>query len=101
MQAELDGQDRIDRATELLPVKARAQPDAQAALSKRLLSAIRELLDGYEQLLTSATGSEGTVSEAGALRQLEGALSRLPGVQDVALRESEGGDRAIIEVRLS
>ncbi len=35
-----------------------------------------------------------------ALRSFEHAVSRLPGVRDVAVRGYEGSDRAIIEVRL-
>jgi hypothetical protein len=35
-----------------------------------------------------------------ALRAFERAVSRLPGVREVAVRGYEGADRAIIEVRL-
>jgi hypothetical protein len=37
----------------------------------------------------------------GVLNRFDRALARLPGVRDVALREHEGADRAIIDVQLS
>jgi hypothetical protein len=98
-------------------------------LAARLLAAMRELLDGYEQVLarispapqasptpparqaagpppTRRRGDPGVTLAAGpfpsleALSEFEQAVSRLPGVRDVAVRGYEGADRAIIEVRL-
>ena len=89
---------------------------------------MRELLDGYEQFLVGipsvsragarpsrpttrppaaptrddpdVTVAAGPFVSLDALRSFEHAVSRLPGVRDVAVRGYEGSDRAIIEVRL-
>jgi len=90
---------------------------------------MRELLDGYEQFLveipsepapaipsrptptaspppTRRHDDPGVTIAAGpfpsleALHEFEQAVSRLPGVRDVAVRGYEGADRAVIEVRL-
>jgi hypothetical protein len=47
--------------------------------------------------VTLAAGPFATLE---ALREFEQAVSRLPGVREVAIRGYEGTDRAIIEVRL-
>ena len=103
-----------------------AQLDTLTHLASHLIASMRELLDGYEQVLvpipstrapTRATRaarrpaptrrSEPDVTVAAGpfpnlddLREFERAVSRLPGVRDVAVRGYEGADRAIIEVRL-
>jgi hypothetical protein len=125
MQAELDGENPFARAPCFAgprapraarapaPAPVSAPPGTQlgpgAAPSRRLLSAMRELLDGYEQMLAhtapaaapTVTISAGPFPDTGALEQFERALARLPGVQDVALREHEGADRVILDVQLS
>ena len=103
---------------------------AFSQLAARLLASMRELLDGYEQFLVpiptvtppppppppppvattcpparppedpGVTVAAGPFSSLEAVREFEQAVSRLPGVQDVAVRGYEGSDRAIIEVRL-
>lgn len=107
-------------------------PDLQdlTRLTARLLASMRELLDGYEQVLvpprsrdplrtarprsaagprpstTTRHGDHGVTVNAGpfasveALQAFEASVARLPGVRDVAVRGYEGSDRAIIEVRL-
>ena len=80
-------------------------------LSERLLASMRALLDGYERVLApkalpgaepaSATLSAGPFASIEALREFEEALSRVPGVRDVAVRGYEGTDRAILDVRLA
>jgi len=98
-------------------------------LAARLLAAMRELLDGYERFLVrippappaspnppsrksagpsptrrrevpGVTVAAGPFPSVEALHEFEQAVSRLPGVRDVAVRGYEGADRAIIEVRL-
>jgi hypothetical protein len=92
-------------------------------LSARLLASMRELLAGYEGVLVGSSARPGvrrsapshararpddagvTLSAAPfasleALHEFEQAVSRLPGVREVAVRGYEGTDRAIIEVRL-
>jgi hypothetical protein len=96
------------------------QLQALTELSARLLASIRELLAGYERVLVPAaspapsarrtprhrsespdvTLAAGPFVSLEALREFERAVSRLPGVRDVAVRGYEGTDRAIIEVRL-
>jgi hypothetical protein len=103
---------------------------AFSQLAARLLASMRELLDGYEQFLVpipsvtpppppppppvatttrpparpaedpGVTVAAGPFASLEAVRAFEQAVSRLPGVQDVAVRGYEGSDRAIIEVRL-
>jgi hypothetical protein len=97
-------------------------PDLQALseLAARLLASMRELLAGYERVLVRpvspqsparrttrrpADSPDVTLSAAPfpsleALHEFEQAVSRLPGVREVAVRGYEGTDRAIIEVRL-
>ena len=80
-------------------------------LSERLLASMRALLDGYERILApkarpgaepaGATLSAGPFASIEALHEFEEALSRVPGVRDVAVRGYEGTDRAIIDVRLA
>jgi hypothetical protein len=73
---------------------------------------MRELLAGYERALASAsprrpesaapvTLSAGPFASIEALHEFEEALSRIPGVRDVAVRGYEATDRAIIDVRLA
>ena len=89
-------------------------------LSARLLASVRELLAGYERMLVPSasppppsrrparqrldspdvTLSAAPFESLEALREFEQAVSRLPGVREVAVRGYEGTDRAIIEVRL-
>jgi hypothetical protein len=88
-------------------------------LSASLLASMRDLLDGYERLLTEtapsipsslapatersapqATVSAGPFASTEALRQFEQAVSALHGVREVTVRGYQGADRAIIEVRL-
>ncbi len=104
------------------------QFQALGLLAARLLASMRELLDGYEQFLVGipsvsppapvrprpttrppaapsrddpdVTVAAGPFVSLDALRSFEHAVSRLPGVRDVAVRGYEGSDRAIIEVRL-
>jgi hypothetical protein len=100
---------------------------ALSQLAARLLAAMRELLDGYEQFMVQipavrppaaaappaptpqqapprdvpdVTVAAGPFVSVDALRSFEHAVSGLPGVRDVAVRGYEGSDRAIIEVRL-
>jgi hypothetical protein len=116
------------------PPRDLAAPDSGAPhlvalgqLAARLLAAMRELLDGYEQVLVpirsapaptpaatpsaprerprpsaepGVTVTAGPFPSLDAVRDFEHAVSRLPGVRDVAVRGYEGADRAIIEVRL-
>jgi hypothetical protein len=104
------------------------QFQALSLLAARLLASMRELLDGYEQFLVripsvsppapvrprpttrppaaqsrddpGVTVAAGPFVSLDALCSFEHAVSRLPGVRDVAVRGYEGSDRAIIEVRL-
>ena len=90
------------------------QIQALTDLSGRLLASMRELLAGYERVLTGApakpvrmrpdppdaTVSAGPFPSIEALRTFKDALSRLPGVRDVELQAYEGADHAILEVRL-
>ena len=89
-------------------------------LTARLLASMRELLAGYERVLVPSAPAQPPVRRTAryrpdspdvtlsaapfasleALREFEQAVSRLPGVRDVAVRGYEGTDRAIIEVRL-
>jgi hypothetical protein len=100
-----------------------ATPDPQlrtaSELSAHLVASMRELLAGYERVLVGSAAPPSarrpprrrpaspdvTVSAApfrslDALREFEQAVSRLPGVREVAIQGYEGADRAIIEVRL-
>jgi hypothetical protein len=107
------------------------QPQAVSQLAASLLASMRELLDGYEQLLApmrssprpppspvrrragapprssgqpeepEVTVAVGPFAAVEALREFEQAVAGLPGVRDVAVRGYEGTDRAIIEVRLA
>ncbi len=91
-----------------------ATPQIQALteLAERLVASMRELLAGYERVLAPAsrrqpepaapvTLSAGPFADIEALHEFEEALSRMPGVRDVAVRGYEGTDRAIIDVRLA
>ncbi|HKO29047.1 MAG TPA: hypothetical protein VJU80_16435 [Solirubrobacteraceae bacterium] len=102
------------------PTADAPQLQVLSELSARLLASIRELLAGYERVLVPAaspprsarraarnrsdspdvTLAAGPFASVEALREFEQAVSRLPGVRDVAIRGYEGTDRAIIEVRL-
>jgi hypothetical protein len=80
--------------------------EPEAELAARLLAATRELLEGYERVLSRGRSTEvaisaGPFSSTAALRDFERTLGSLPGVRDVAVRGYEGPDRAIIEVQLS
>jgi hypothetical protein len=97
------------------------EPQIQALteLSARLLASMRELLAGYERMLVgpssprpvrragrrAAESPDVTLSAApfpnlDALHAFEQAVSRLPGVREVAVQGYEGTDRAILVVRL-
>jgi hypothetical protein len=91
-----------------------ATPQIQALteLAERLVASMRELLAGYERVLATAsrrqperaapvTLSAGPFADIEALHKFEEALSRMPGVRDVAVRGYEGTDRPIIDVRLA
>jgi hypothetical protein len=111
---------RADPAPSPPPAGHAPQLAALTELSARLLASIRELLTGYERVLAPATSPPSSARRTGrhrpdspdvtlaagpfasleALREFEQAVSRLPGVRDVAIRGYEGTDRAIIEVRL-
>jgi hypothetical protein len=110
------------------PPEPSGQLQALGQLAARLLASMRELLDGYEQFLVQipsvnlpaparpaaasrppaaphrdvpdVTVAAGPFVSVDALRAFERAVSRLPGVREVAVRGYEGADRAIIEVRL-
>jgi outer membrane biosynthesis protein TonB len=84
--------------------------------SRHLLASMRELLAGYEDLLTDspaarrtprhrpdsshASISAGPFPSLEALREFEAAVSRLPAVREVTLRAYEGTDHATLDVRL-
>jgi hypothetical protein len=91
--------------------------DPLPGLVAALLASMRELLAGYEHVLTPspapatrpaaarqppphATISAGPFASIEAVRSFETAVSNLPGVRDVAMRAYEGTDRALIDVRL-
>ena len=91
---------------------ATAQLQALTEVAERLTAATRELLAGYERVLAPTpprrlelavpvTLSAGPFANIEALHEFEEALSRMPGVRDVAVRGYEGTDRAIIDVRLA
>ena len=100
-----------------------ATVQALTELSARLLASMRELLAGYEGVLVGGSArppvrrsapsrartrpddagvtlSAGPFASLEALHEFEQAVSRLPGVREVAVRGYEGTDRAIIDVRL-
>jgi hypothetical protein len=116
--AELDSRLREMQA-ELLPERAPPEPvprpqsappsprvDASAQLSRRLVAALRELLQGYDVLLATprrasdVSISAGPFSATAALSEFERAVAGIPGVREVTLRGFEGSDRAILEVQL-
>jgi hypothetical protein len=101
--------------------------EALGQLAARLLAAMRELLDGYEQVLVpihyapaptptatpsapsalrrpeaepGVTVTAGPFPSLDAVREFEQAVRGLPGVRDVEVRGYEGANGAIIEVRL-
>jgi hypothetical protein len=92
-------------------LEARVQIQALTELSERLIASMRELLDGYERVLTlpsrrraestHVTVSAGPFGSIEALHEFEEALARVRGVRDVVVRGYEGTDRAIIDVRLA
>jgi hypothetical protein len=85
----------------------------------RLVASMRTLLSAYETALarlgeslaghSSATApapsaysvSAGPFAGTGSLREFERALAAIPGVEEVAVRGFEDGDRAIVEVRFT
>lgn len=88
---------------------------ALTELHAKLLSSMQELLTAYQDVLAHEPGpgggvepsqpdglglSAGPFASTQALRAFEHALSRLPGVRDVAVRGYEGS-RAIFDVQLS
>jgi hypothetical protein len=77
-----------------LPRPSATRPSATrpSATARARASAGREAPD--------VTVAAGPFASLDALRAFELAVSRLPGVRDVAVRGYEGADRAIIEVRL-
>ncbi|HEV3389580.1 MAG TPA: hypothetical protein VG057_11245 [Solirubrobacteraceae bacterium] len=90
---------------------ASVQIRALIELSERLIASMRELLDGYERVLTlphrrrpepsHVSMSAGPFPSIEALHDFEAALARVRGVRDVVVRGYEGTDRAIIDVRLA
>ncbi|HEX4280020.1 MAG TPA: hypothetical protein VHZ27_04590 [Solirubrobacteraceae bacterium] len=90
---------------------AGVQIRALTELSERLIASMRELLDGYERVLTlphrrraeptGVTMSAGPFASIEALHDFEAALARVRGVRGVVVRGYEGTDRAIIDVRLA
>jgi hypothetical protein len=94
------------------PPQPQARPEPAAALlselQSSLLAATRDLLDGYERAVSSASSarthqvslSAGPFSSTDSLRAFERALTRIPVVRDVAVRGYDGPDRAIIEVEI-
>ena len=77
-----------------------------------MLGSLRGLLDAYDALLeqlryeeessgpVELTVSAGPFMSIDAVRDFERALTRLPGVTEVAVRGYERGDRAIVDVQL-
>ncbi len=94
----------------LRQARLRSDPrvDVLAELQSSLLTATRDLLDGYERASFTAseqranrvTISAGPFAGTDSLRAFEQELSALPGVHGVDVRGYEGSDRAIIEVEL-
>ncbi len=90
------------------PLGPAPQFDVLAELQASLLTATRDLLDGYERASLGAsersghrlTLSAGPFPGTRSLRAFEQELTRIPGVRDVAVRGYEGRRRAIIEVEL-
>ena len=79
----------------------------------KLVSSMRELLDGYEGVLEqvarpaprsapsdSVSVVAGPFRSTGALKAFEDAVGGLPGVRHVEIRGYESGDRAVLEVQL-
>jgi hypothetical protein len=91
---------------------AQPPPEPAAAvlseLQSSLLAATRDLLDGYERAVSSASSvrshqvslSAGPFSSTVALHAFEQALARIPVVRDVTVRGYDGPDRAILEVEI-
>jgi hypothetical protein len=85
---------------------------ALTELQERLLHSIRALLSAYETVVTRLgqpnpentvrefTVSAGPFTSTEALRAFEQTLSGISGVREVTVRGYEGGDRAIVDVRL-
>jgi hypothetical protein len=75
-------------------------------LQSSLLAATRDLLDGYERVVSTAASAPpldvvlaaGPFAGTDALHAFEDALSRIPGVRQVHVRGYEGEHRAILEV---
>jgi hypothetical protein len=87
-------------------------PAGAADPQARLLASLRELLGAYESLLAGLSAqrqsppqrdlvvSAGPFTSTDGLRAFERALSVMPGVREVIVREYAGEDRAIVDVRL-
>ena len=78
---------------------------ALAGTQERLLHAVRELVRAHAPAAggddPSRLGlSVGPLRDPEELRAFERAVSELPGVDAVALRGYEGGDRAVLDVQL-
>jgi hypothetical protein len=77
-------------------------------LQSSLLAATRDLLDGYERAVSSASSarrhqvslSAGPFSSTDALHAFEDALGRISAVREVTVRGYDGRDRAILEVEI-
>lgn len=95
------------------PEPAPPRADVLGLMYRRLLASMRELLEGYELLISGETGagagdaprsevavSAGPFSGTPALRDFERALSDLPGVRGVSLRGYDSDDRAVWDVQL-
>ena len=90
---------------------ANLQIRALTELSEGLIASMRELLAGYERVLTlpqrrradatRVTMSAGPFASIESLHEFEKALVRVRGVRDVVVRGYEGSDHAIIDVRLA
>jgi hypothetical protein len=80
---------------------------ALAGSHERLLASMRELLRAYEQALAGGPGDPsgigltvGPLDSTEGLRAFEQAVAGLSAVEAVELRGYEGGDRAVLDVRL-
>ena len=92
------------------PQAARPPDPTLEAMCERLLASMRELMAGYELALThvaarpdagALTVAAGPFVGLATLERFESALRGLPEVADVAVREYEGSDRVVLEVRLA
>jgi hypothetical protein len=84
------------------------QIEALTTLRARLLTSIRDLVDGYEAAIGASPVpgppevrvSAGPFASTEDVREFERELDRLPGVLRVSRRGYEGEDRAVLDVTL-